>query len=126
MRARWMAAVVAVVGLMGAGAVRAQDVDEDQRLLRLSAQAESAAQHSQVAILLTDRADDLDVQAARLLRTSQRLEMSRFPNEHMMMSSLQPGYQERAGAKKAQKTAKSHRRLAWHHQQKATTLSVEP
>ncbi len=126
MRVRWMAAVLAVAGMMGAGAVRAQDVDEDQRLLRLSAQAESVAQHSQVAILLTDRAEDLDVQAARLLRTSQRLQKSRFPNEHKMMASLQPGYQERASARKAQKTAKSHRRLARHHQQKATTLSVEP
>lgn len=127
MRARWMVAIVAAVGMISGSAVRAQDVDEDQRLLTLSARAESAAQHAQVAGLLTDRAETLDGQAIRLLRTSQRLEKSRFPNEHKLMSSLQPGYQERAQAKKAQKTAKSHRRLAWHHQQKAATLSsVEP
>ena len=126
MRARWMAAVVAAVTMMGAGAGRAQDIDEDQQLLRMSARAESAAQHSQVAVLLTDRAETLDGQAARLLQTSQRLEKSRFPNEHKLLSTQQPGYKERASAKKAQKTAKSHRRLAWHHQQKAATLSVEP
>ncbi|HTV00323.1 MAG TPA: hypothetical protein VMF13_07305, partial [Luteitalea sp.] len=76
MRARWMAAVVAAVTMMGAGAGRAQGVDEDQELLRMSARAESAVQHSQVAVLLTDRADVLDGQAARLLKTSQRLEKS--------------------------------------------------
>jgi hypothetical protein len=126
MRAHWMAAIVAVVSVVGAGAARAQDVDEDQRLLRLSAQAESATQHAQVAEQLIDRAETLDGQAVRLLRTSHRLEKTRFPNEHKLMASQQPGYKERAQAKKAEKTAKSHRRLAWHHQQKAVTLSVEP
>ena len=128
MRAPWMAAIVAVVGIVGAGAGRAQDRDrdEDQRLLRLSAQAESASQHARVADELIDRATALDAQAARLLRTSHRLERSRFPNEHKLMASQQPGYAERAQARKAEKTARLHRRLAWHHRQKADTLSVEP
>ena len=62
MRAPWMAAIVAVVGIVGAGAGRAQDRDrdEDQRLLRLSAQAESASQHARVADELIDRATALD------------------------------------------------------------------
>ena len=126
MRALRMAAIVAVVGIVGVGAGRAQVVDADQRLLRLSGQAESASQHARVADELIDRATALDGQAARLLRTSHRLERSRFPNEHKLMASQQPGYAERAQARKAEKTARLHRRLAWHHRQKADTLSVEP
>lgn len=126
MRAQWLAAIVAVVGIVGTGAGRAQDVDEDQRLLRLSAQAESATQHAQVAEQLTDRAETLDEQAVRLLRTSHRLESARFPNQHKLIASQQPGYTERVQAKKAEKTAKSHRRLAWQHWQKAVTLNAAP
>ena len=128
MRAQWLAAIVAAVSIVGTGAGRAQDrtIDEDQRLLRLSAQAESATQHARVAEQLTGRAETLDEQAVRLLRTSHQLESTRFPNQHKLIASQQPGYTERVQAKKAEKTAKSHRRLAWHHWQKAVTLNVEP
>jgi biopolymer transport protein ExbB/TolQ len=122
-----MAAMIVVAYLAGQAQVGvAQVVDEDRRIAKLAAEAESAEQHARVASEARDRADQLDAQAARYERTARRLEKNWFPNEYKTPSMLQPGYRERQHAANARLAAKETRALAKRHRQIAIDLRTAP
>lgn len=123
---RMAAAVVLTLAVLGvSGAARAQVVDEDRDLARLSAQAESAAQHARVASLLRDRAATLENEARRLQRTARRLEQGRFPHEYKLPAIQQPGYRERQRAREARTQAREQRLRAARHEQSAVALNAD-
>ncbi len=87
MRAQWVAATIVVAVLAGTAQVgSAQVVDEDRRLAKMAADAESVEQHARVAEQYRDRAEALDTQAARYERTARRLEKGWFPHEYKAAS----------------------------------------
>jgi hypothetical protein len=128
MRAQqWMAAMVVVAGLGGAAQVAgAQVVDDDGRLARMAADAESVEQHARVAEQYRDRARVLDTQAARFERTARALEARWYPHEHKAAPVQRPGYAERQQAARARRAARDARQLAQRHGQIATDLRSAP
>ena len=127
MRGQWMAAAIVAASVVAAPAgAGAQVVDEDQRLARLSEEAESATQHARVADEYRDRAKRLDTEATRLDRTARRLEKNWFPHEYKMPAPQRPGYRERQRAAEARHTARESRILAQRHEQLAVELNAEP
>lgn len=127
MRAQWVAATIVVAGLAGTAQMgSAQVVDEDRRLAKMAALAESPEQHTRVAEEYLGRAEALDTVAARYERTARRLEKSWFPNEYKAQSMLRPGYQERQKAADARSTARDTRLLAERHRKIAVDLRNAP
>ena len=127
MRAQWVAATIVVAGLAGTAHMGgAQVVDEDRRLAKMAALAESPEQHTRVAEEYLDRAAALDTAAARYERAARRLEKGWFPNEYKAQSMLRPGYQERQKAANARSTARETRVLAERHRKIALDLRNAP
>jgi hypothetical protein len=124
---QWVAAMIMVAGLGGTAQVAAaQIVDEDRRLARMAAEAESVEQHARVADQYRDRAQVLDSQAARYERTARSLEAGWYPYEHKAAPMLRAGYSERQQAAKAKRAAREARQLAQRHDQIATDLRNAP
>lgn len=128
MKARqWVAAMFMVAVFGGTVQVTgAQIVDEDRRLAKLAAEAESVDQHARVAEEYRDRARVLDTQAARYERTARALEARWYPHEHKAAPMQRAGYSERQQAASARRAAREARQLAQRHGQIATDLRNAP
>lgn len=127
MRGQCTAALLVVASLLGMARVAgAQVVDEDQRLARMAAEAESAEQHTRVAQQYRDRADLLDTQAKRLERKARQLEKGWFPHEYKAAPATRSGYAERQRAATARAGAREARLAAHRHGRIATDLRNAP
>lgn len=127
MRAQRVAAMLVAACLCGTAVMAAaQVVDEDRRLARMAALAESPEQHSRVAEQYRDRAAVLDAEAGRYERIARRLEKRWFPNDYKAPSMLRPGYQERQKAANARSAAREVRVLAERHSKIAVDLRNAP
>ena len=116
-----------VAGSLGVvGTSRAQVVQENGRLARLAADADTAAQHASVARAFRDRADALDAEAADHEAEVRNLEARRFPYQYKLPSNLQPEYQKRQRAIDARRAARGARALAQRHSQLAVDLLAVP
>ena len=124
MAGQWMAAALLAAGLMGT-AVEARTQD-DRRIAKLAAEAESQEQHTRVADAYRDRAELLEAEAAREARKARRLEAAWFPHEHKLPPMQRPGYRERQRAASARTEAREARVLAQKHTQIATDLRNAP
>ncbi len=122
-----VAALLMVVGLVcTVPTARAQGPDEDRRLAKMAAEAESAEQHERVAQEFRARATRLDTQAARLERSARRLERAWYPHEYKAAPMHRAGYTERQQAARARREARESRLLAQRHVRSADDLRNAP
>jgi hypothetical protein len=126
MRGQCLAAIVAACLIGTAQVAGSQVVDEDQRLARMAAEAESVEQHTRVAQQYRDRADELDSRAKRFERTARQLEKGWYPHEYKAAPMHRAGYTERQEAARAKRGARDARVIASHHSRIATDLRNAP
>ena len=126
MRGQCLAAIVVACVIGTAQVAGSQVVDEDQRLARMAAEAESVEQHTRVAQQYRDRADELDSRAKRFERTARQLEKGWYPNEYKAAPMHRAGYTERQEAARAKRGARDARVIASHHSRIATDLRNAP
>ena len=126
MRVWWIVAGCLGVSLLAADPGGAQTADDDQRLAKLSAQAESPAQHARAAEEFRARAKALDREATRLERTARSLEKNWFPNEHKSPAPHRAGYTQRQRAAAARAAARDTRLAAARHEQLSAEVLAEP
>ena len=128
MRASLVIGLFAMVAgsLAVVGTSPAQVVEENRRLARLAADADTAAQHASVARAFRDRADALDAEAADHEAEVRDLEARRFPYQYKLSSNLQPEHRPRQRAIEARRAARDSRALAERHSQAAVARLAAP